>query len=113
MDEVQTVVISEDVDAEGVEMEEAVSEVVADVSEVIDYSKLTIEERAALLSVPTDDYWAEHDAYCQRMGYIAEKMNSIRYNMEVYDEFLEEHNHRKRLAGMKKDVYREYSRSAR
>lgn len=108
-DEVQAVVVSEEVDAEIAEMEEAVS----DVAEIIDYTKLSIEERAALLPAPTDDYEAEYDAYCQRMGYTTEKMKSIRYKMAVYDEFLEEYNHRKRLVGVKKDVYKEYSRSSR
>lgn len=103
-DEVQAVVISEDVDAESVEIEEAVSEVVADVLEVIDYNKLTIEERAALLPVPTDDYEAEYDAYCQRMGYTAEKMKSIRYKMAVYDEFLEEYKYRKKHYGVRDDL---------
>jgi len=104
MDEVQAVVVSEDVATESVDMEEAVSEVVADVPEVIDYSKLTIEERAALLPVPTDDYQAEYDAYCQRMGYTAEKMKSIRYKMAVYDEFLEEYQYRKKYYGVKDDL---------
>lgn len=90
MDEVQAVVVSENVDTESVEMEEAVSEVVAEVLEVLDYSKLTIKERAALLPIPTDDYTAGYDAYCQRRGYTAEKMKSIRYKTTVYDEFLEE-----------------------
>lgn len=112
-DEVQDVVVSELVDTESVEMEEAASEVVEDVADVIDYSELSIEKRATILPVPTDDYKAEYEAYCQRMGYTAEKMKSIRYKMSVYDEFLEEYNHRKRLAGMKKDVHREYSRSER
>lgn len=94
-DVAQLVEVSEEVDAEIVEMEETVSEVVADVAEVIDYTKLSIEERATRLPVPTDDYEAEYDAYCQRMGYTAEKMKSIRYKMTVYDEFLEEYNYRK------------------
>lgn len=34
------------------------------VSEIVDYTKLSIEERALLLPVPTDDYTAEYDAYC-------------------------------------------------
>lgn len=97
MDEVKAVVISEDVDTESVELEEAVS----NVAEEIDYSKLTIEERAAILSIPTDDYQAEYEAYCQRMGYTAEKMKSIRYKMEVYDEFLEEYNYRKKHYGVR------------
>ena len=60
-----------------------------------------MEERAALLPVPTDDYEAEYDAYCQRMGYTAEKMKSIRYKMTVYDEFLEEYNYRKKHYGVR------------
>ena len=70
-------------------------EVVADIPEVIDYSKLSMEERAEILPVPTDDYQSEYDAYCQRMGYTEEKMKSIRYKMTVYDEFLEEYSCRK------------------
>ena len=112
-DEVHAIVVSEDVGTESIEMEEVVSEVVEDVAEVIDYNKLTIKERAAILPVPTDDYQAEYDAYCQRMGYTAEKMKSIRYKMAVYDEFLEEYNHRKLLVGVKNDVYRERSRGSR
>lgn len=104
MEAVHAVVVSEDVDTESVEMEEAVSEVVADVAEAIDYSKLTIKERAALLLVPTDDYKAEYDAYCQRMGYTTEKMKSIRYKMVVYDEFLEEYQYRKKHYGVRDDL---------
>lgn len=99
-DVAQLVEVSEEVDAEIVEMEETVSEVVADVAEVIDYTKLSIEERAAILPVPTDDYEAEYDAYCQRMGYTAEKMKSIRYKMAVYDEFREEYDYRKDYYGV-------------
>ena len=102
-DETKTVVVLEDVDAESVEMEEAASEVVADVPKVIDYTKLSMEERAALLPVPTDDYTAEYDAYCQRMGYTAEKMKSVRYKMAVYDEFLEEYQYRKKYYGVRDD----------
>ena len=104
MDEIRDVVVSEDVDSEIIEMEEAVSEKVVDVPEVIDYTKLSIKERAALLPVPTDDYEAEYDAYCQRMGYTAEKMKSIRYKMTVYDEFLEEYNYRKKHYGVRDDL---------
>lgn len=31
------------------------------------------------------------------MGYTAEKMKSVRYKMDVYDEFVEEYNCRKQL----------------
>lgn len=77
----------------------------------IDFTKLTIKERAALLPAPTDDIKTEYDAYCERMGYTTEKMKSIRYKMSLYDEFSEEYNYRKRFSGMQKDMYREYSRS--
>lgn len=103
IDEAQDVVVSEKVDSEIIEMEEAVSEKVVDVSEVIDYTRMSIEERAALLPVPTDDYEAEYDAYCQRMGYTAEKMKSIRYKMTVYDEFLEEYNYRRKHYSVRDD----------
>ena len=71
------------------------------VSEVIDFTKISIKERAVLLPVPTDDYETEYDAYCQRMGYTAEKMKSIRYKMAVYDEFLEEYQYRKKYYGVR------------
>lgn len=117
MDEAQAVVVSEDVDFEIAEIEEVVSEEAEVVSEVIDYTKLSLEERAALLPVPTDDYEAEYDAYCQRMGYTAEKMKSIRYKMTVYDEFLEEYQYRKKHYGVRDDAravnVSEMSRGAR
>lgn len=103
MDEAKAVVVSEDVVTEIVEIEEVVSEETEYVSEVIDYTELSLEERAALLPVPTDDYEAEYDAYCQRMGYTEEKMKSIRYKMTVYDEFLEEYNYRKKHYGVRDD----------
>ena len=116
-DVAQDVVVSEDAEPEIVGMEEVISEEVADVSEVIDYTKLSIEERAALLPIPTDDYEKEYDAYCQRMGYTAEKMKSIRYKMTVYDEFLEEHQYRKKHYGVRDDsrrvVVSEKNRGAR
>lgn len=115
MDEVQAVVVSENVDTESVEMEEAVSEVVAEVPEVLDYSKLTIKERAALLPIPTDDYTAGYDAYCQRRGYTAEKMKSIRYKTTVYEEFLKEYNCRKNLGGIEemRSMWRNRDKGAR
>ena len=71
--------------------------------ETIDYTKLSMEERASLLPVPTDDYTAEYNAYCQRMGYTREKMNSIRYKMTVYDEFMAEYQYRKKYYGVRDD----------
>lgn len=67
----------------------------------IDFTKRTIEERATFLPVPTDDIKTEYDAYCDRMGYTAEKLASIRYKMSLYDEFWEEYNYRKKHFGIR------------
>ena len=74
----------------------------------VDYTKLSVEERAALLPIPTDDFMVEYDAFRERMGYVGEKLASIRYKMEIYDEFKEEYDYRKRYLGGEKDriVYR-------
>ena len=74
----------------------------------VDYTKLSVEERAALLPIPTDDFMVEYDAFRERMGYVGEKLASIRYKMEIYDEFKEEYNYRKSYLGGEKDriVYR-------
>lgn len=74
----------------------------------IDFTKLTIEERAELLSAPTDDIKTEYDAYCKRMGYTEEKIKSIRYKMSLYDEFMEEYNCRERN-GNKREKSKEIS----
>lgn len=79
-------------------MEETIETVVEAIP--IDFTKLTIEERVTLLPVPTDDIKTEYDAYCERMGYTAEKLKSIRYKMDLYDEFLEEYNYRKKHFGI-------------
>lgn len=63
-------------------------------SEPVDFTKLSIKERAELLSEPTDDIMTEFNAYCKRMGYTEEKMRSIRYKMSLYDEFMEEYDYR-------------------
>ena len=102
-DETQTIVVSEKADIEVPKIEEVVLEKAEHVPEVIDYTKLSIEERASILQAPTDDYVAEYDAYCQRMGYTAEKMKSVRYKMDVYDEFIEEYQYRKKHCGMRGD----------
>lgn len=60
-----------------------------------------VQEQASLLPVPTDDYTTEYATYCQRMGYTAERMKSIRYKMTVYDEFLEKYNYRKLHYGVR------------
>ena len=61
------------------------------------------DSAGSLLPVPTDDYTAEYNAYCQRMGYTREKMNSIRYKMTVYDEFMAEYQYRKKYYGVRDD----------
>lgn len=70
-------------------------------SEPIDFKKLSIKERAELLSEPTDDIMTEFNAYCKRMGYTEEKVRSIRYKMALYDDFLEEFNYRKKHYGVR------------
>lgn len=103
MDELQAVVISETAEVETHETKENVAEEPEVAPEVIDFTKLSIEERASLLPVPTDDYAIEYDEYCQRMGYTTEKMKSIRYKMTVYDKFLEEYQYRKKHCGIRDD----------
>ena len=85
------------------EIEKTVLEDVVIVHEVIDYTRLSIEERASLLPAPTDDYTTEYNAYCQRMGYTAEKMKSICYKMTIYDEFMEEYQYRRKYYGVRDD----------
>ena len=50
-------------------------------------------------------YKAEYNAYCQRMGYTDEKMKSVCYKMDVYDEFMVEYQYRKKNYGVR-DVSR-------
>lgn len=69
----------------------------------VDYTKLSVGERAALLPIPTDDFMAEYDAFRERMGYVGDKLASVRYKMEIYDEFNEEYNYRKQYYGVEKD----------
>ena len=70
------------------------------VPEPVDFTKLSIKERAQLLSEPTDDIMTEFNAYCKRMGYTEEKVRSIRYKMALYDDFLEEYEYRKKYFGV-------------
>ena len=98
MSEVSKIALSEGNEPE---LKEFVSERIGDVQKIIDYTKLSIEERAALLPIPTDDYEAEYVAYRERMNYTEEKMKSIRYKMTLYDEFLKEYNYRKKHYGIR------------
>ena len=103
VDEPQTTVVSEEAETDIFEIEKTVLEDVVIVHEVIDYTRLSIEERASLLPAPTDDYTTEYNAYCQRMGYTAEKMKSICYKMTIYDEFMEEYQYRRKYYGVRDD----------
>jgi hypothetical protein len=59
-----------------------------------EYRKLSLEERAKLLPPPSDDRMEELSKYQDRMGYTEESMQSIRYEMSVYDDFNEEYDYR-------------------
>lgn len=66
--------------------------------EDIDFSKLSLEERAKLLPPPTSNQMTELKEYQKRMGYDEGKMKSMKYKMTVYDEFLKEYEYRKNIA---------------
>jgi hypothetical protein len=85
---------------------EAVSEKKSEVTkeEKVDFSKLSLEERAKLLPPPTSDQMAELKEYQKRMGYDESKMKSMKYKMTVYNEFLKEYEHRKKHCGVKEDI---------
>ena len=78
-----------------------VSDEVAEETEV-DYAKLSMKGRAELLPPPTDNTMEEFEQFKYRMGYSDEKMRSVRYKLEVYDDFLKEYDYRKRIKGMQK-----------
>lgn len=67
--------------------------------EPVDYTKLSMKERAQLLP-PTEDMMDEFEQYKLRMGYDKEKMRSIRYKMSVYDDFVKEYDYRKKTRGV-------------
>ena len=85
---------------------EAVSEKKSEVTkeEKVDFSKLSLEERAKLLPPPTSDQMAELKEYQKRMGYDESKMKSMKYKMTVYNEFLKEYEYRKKHYGVKDNV---------
>lgn len=72
--------------------------------EKVDFSKLSLEERAKLLPPPTGDQMAELKEYQKRMGYDESKMKSMKYKMRVYNEFLKEYEYRKKHFGVKEDI---------
>lgn len=77
------------------------TEVVEEEKEV-DYTKLSMKERAELLPVPTNDSMEEFEQYKKRMGYNKESLRSVRYKMQVYDDFLKEYDYRKKIKGMER-----------
>ena len=85
---------------------QAVSEQKSEVSkeEKVDFSKLSLEERAKLLPPPTSDQMAELKEYQKRMGYDESKIKSMKYKMTVYNEFLKEYEYRKKHYGVKDNV---------
>ena len=85
----------------------------AEKSEQIDYTKLSLEERARILPAPTDDFEAEFKAFKERMGYVGAKLASIQYKMEIYDEFREEYDYRKRYHKVEEVRTVDRSRGAR
>lgn len=72
--------------------------------EKVDFSKLSLEERAKMLPPSTADQMAELKEYQKRMGYDESKMKSIKYKMTVYDEFLKEYDYRKKHYGVKDNI---------
>lgn len=84
----------------------------------VDYTKLSMKERAELLPVPTNDSMEEFEQYKKRMGYNKESLRSVRYKMRVYDDFLKEYDYRKKIKGVQRPTQkqktvkknREYSR---
>lgn len=72
--------------------------------EKVEFSKLSLEERAKLLPPPTTDQMAELKEYQKRMGYDENKMKSMKYKMTVYNEFLKEYEYRKKHFGVEKDI---------
>jgi hypothetical protein len=67
-----------------------------------DYKKMPLAERVAILPKPTEDVMEELRMYEKRMGYDKDTMRSMRYKMNVYDEFLEEYEARKKQWGTEK-----------
>ena len=72
----------------------------------MDFSKLSLEERAKLLPPPTSDQMVELKEYQKRMGYDESKMKSMKYKVTVYNEFLKEYAYRKKHFGVKEDIQR-------
>lgn len=74
---------------------------------------IPLEEHARILPAPTDDFEAEFKAFKERMGYVGVKLASIQYKMEIYDEFREEYDYRKRYHKVEEVRTVDRSRGAR
>lgn len=72
----------------------------------VDYTKLSMKERAELLPIPTENTIEEFEQYKVRMGYNQKKLKSIRYRMSVYDDFLKEYDCRKKAKGVQRTEQR-------
>ncbi len=81
--------------------------------EAVDYTKLSMKERAQLLPPPTEDMMDEFEQYKIRMGYGKEKMKSIRYKMSVYDDFVKEYDYRKKIKGMERTIPKPVKKKSR
>ena len=73
-----------------------------------DYKNMPLAERVEILPEPTEDVMEELQMYEKRMGYDKDTMRSMRYQMSMYDEFLEEYEARKKQWGTEK--VREFER---
>ena len=79
---------------QGIEKEEAAEE------KELDYTKLSMKERAELLPVPSENALDEYELYKKRMGYAQEDFKSIRFDIKVYNEFQKEYDYRKKIKGL-------------
>lgn len=73
----------------------------------VDYTKLSMKKRAELLPVPINDSMEEFEQYKKRMGYDKEALRSVRYKMQVYDDFLKEYDYRKKIKGMDRAIQKQ------
>lgn len=94
--------ITEDEQGEDDSIEEVLSLEEEAKDESPDYKKMPLAERVAILPKPTEDVMEELRMYEKRMGYDKDTMRSMRYKMDVYDEFLEEYEARKKQWGTEK-----------
>lgn len=63
-----------------------------------------LDDNQAVIAMVDSNLQREHKAFCERMGYVGEKIASIKYKMGIYDEFQEEYDYRKRYNDATRDV---------